>query len=166
MGLVFKGNKNALTNRRTTTRKLHVSMRNLLCTSLNKAVLQHRRETALRSPEKWRLRGRVFHASGSSRRPATQPGGQDKASTAPNFLSEFLQHSSQSEEQSHNLLVCIPGSGRSPGEGNGYPLQYSCLGNPADRGAWWATSMGHTESGTTDHTGTHRNRLSSESLYS
>ena len=38
MGLVFNGNKNALTNRRTTTRKLHVSMRNLLCTSLNKAV--------------------------------------------------------------------------------------------------------------------------------
>ena len=30
----------------------------------------------------------------------------------------------------------IPGSGRSPGEGNGYPLQYSCLGNPMDRGAW------------------------------
>ena len=33
----------------------------------------------------------------------------------------------------------IPGSGRSPGEGNGYPLQFSCLGNPMDRGAWWAT---------------------------
>ena len=33
----------------------------------------------------------------------------------------------------------IPGSGRSPGEGNGNPLQYSCLGNPKDRGAWWAT---------------------------
>ena len=33
----------------------------------------------------------------------------------------------------------IPGSGRSPGEGNGNPLQYSCLGNPMDRGAWWAT---------------------------
>ena len=30
----------------------------------------------------------------------------------------------------------IPGSGRYPGEGNGYPLQYSCLGNPIDRGAW------------------------------
>ena len=30
----------------------------------------------------------------------------------------------------------IPGSGRSPGEGNGNPLQYSCLGNPMDRGAW------------------------------
>ena len=33
----------------------------------------------------------------------------------------------------------IPGSGRSPGEGDGYPLQYSCLENPMDRGAWWAT---------------------------
>ena len=33
----------------------------------------------------------------------------------------------------------IPGSGRSPGGGNGHPLQYSCLGNPMDRGAWWAT---------------------------
>jgi len=33
----------------------------------------------------------------------------------------------------------IPGSGRSPGEGNGYPLQYSCLKNPTDRGAWRAT---------------------------
>ena len=30
----------------------------------------------------------------------------------------------------------IPESGRSPGEGNGHPLQYSCLGNPMDRGAW------------------------------
>ena len=33
----------------------------------------------------------------------------------------------------------IPGSGRSPGEGNGNPLQYSFLGNPMDRQAWWAT---------------------------
>ena len=32
----------------------------------------------------------------------------------------------------------IPGSGRSPGGGNGHPLQYSCLENPMDRGAWWA----------------------------
>ena len=31
----------------------------------------------------------------------------------------------------------IPGSGRSPGEGNGTPLQYSCLENPMDGGAWW-----------------------------
>ena len=32
-----------------------------------------------------------------------------------------------------------PGLGRSPGGGNGNPLQYSCLENPMDRGAWWAT---------------------------
>ena len=32
----------------------------------------------------------------------------------------------------------IPGSGRSPGRGNVSPLQYSCLGNPVNRGAWWA----------------------------
>ena len=34
----------------------------------------------------------------------------------------------------------VPRWGRSPGEGNGYPLQYSCLENPMDRGAWWATA--------------------------
>ena len=38
----------------------------------------------------------------------------------------------------------IPESGRSPGEGNSYPLQYSCLGNPMDRGAWQATVHGVT----------------------
>ena len=36
-------------------------------------------------------------------------------------------------------LGSIPGLGRSPGEGNGNPLQYSCLENPMDGGAWWAT---------------------------
>ena len=35
-------------------------------------------------------------------------------------------------------LCSIPGLGRSPGEGNGNPLQYSCLENSMDRGAWWA----------------------------
>ena len=42
----------------------------------------------------------------------------------------------------------IPASGRSPGEGNGYPLQYSCLENPMDRGAWWATVHGVAKSQT------------------
>ena len=36
----------------------------------------------------------------------------------------------------------IPGLGRSPGKGNGNPLQYSCQDNPMDRGAWWATVVG------------------------
>ena len=39
-------------------------------------------------------------------------------------------------------LGSIPGSGRSPGKGNGNPLQYSCLENSKDRGAWWATLQG------------------------
>ena len=42
----------------------------------------------------------------------------------------------------------ISGSGRSPGEENGNPLQYSCLQNPMDRGAWWATVHGVTKSWT------------------
>ena len=41
-----------------------------------------------------------------------------------------------------------PGLGRSPGEGNGNPLQYSCLENPMDKGAWWATVHGVTKSQT------------------
>ena len=40
----------------------------------------------------------------------------------------------------------IPGSGRSPGEGDGNPLQNSCLGNPMDRGAWLATVHGVAKS--------------------
>ena len=62
---------------------------------------------------------------------------------------------SDGKESVHNAggPSLIPGSGRSSGEGNGNPLQYSCLGNPMDRGAWraavhrvghyWATNI-HT----------------------
>ena len=42
----------------------------------------------------------------------------------------------------------IPGSGRSPGGGNGNPLQYWCQDNPVDRGAWWAAVLGVTKSWT------------------
>ena len=42
----------------------------------------------------------------------------------------------------------IPGSGRSPGEGSGNPLQYSCLENSKDRGAWWVTVHGISKSWT------------------
>ena len=48
-------------------------------------------------------------------------------------------------------LGSIPGSGRSPGAGNDNPPQYSCLENSMDRGAWWATVRGDTESDKTEH---------------
>ena len=55
---------------------------------------------------------------------------------------------SDSKESACNAGVSglIPGSGRSPGGGNGNPLQYSCLENSTDREAWWATVHGVTKS--------------------
>ena len=54
------------------------------------------------------------------------------------------------KESAYNVgdLGSIPGSGRSPGEGNGNPLQDSCLENPMDGGAWWAAVHGVTKSRT------------------
>ena len=46
-------------------------------------------------------------------------------------------------------LGLIPGARRSPGEENGKPFLYSSLGNPTDRGAWWATVLGVTKESTT-----------------
>ena len=45
-------------------------------------------------------------------------------------------------------MSLTPGSGRSPGEGNGNLLQYSCQENPMDRGTWWATAHGVAKSQT------------------
>ena len=55
-----------------------------------------------------------------------------------------LPGGSDGKESARNAgdLGSIPGSGRSPGEGNGNPLEYSCLENSMDRGAWWATVHG------------------------
>ena len=52
-----------------------------------------------------------------------------------------VSHSSVGKESAYNAgdLGSVPGLGRSPGEGNGNPLQCSCLENPMDRGAWQAT---------------------------
>ena len=49
-------------------------------------------------------------------------------------------------------VALIPGLGRSSGGGDGNPLQYSCLENPMDRGAWWATVHNVTESDMTEVT--------------
>ena len=61
-----------------------------------------------------------------------------------------LHYSSDGKESACNVgdPGLIPGSERSSGEGNDNSLQYSCLENPMDRGAWWATVRGVTKSGT------------------
>ena len=60
-----------------------------------------------------------------------------------NYLSSY-SGGSAGKESTCNVgdLGSIPGSGRSPGGGHGNPLQYSCLENPTDRGAWQATVHG------------------------
>ena len=59
---------------------------------------------------------------------------------------------SEGKESAYSVgdLGLMPGLGRSPGERNGCPLQYSCLENSMDRGAWWATAYGVTESDMTE----------------
>ena len=59
-----------------------------------------------------------------------------------------------------------PESGRSPGIGNGNPLQYSCLENPVDRGAWWATAHEVTKSQSQLSNGAHRYPETSRTAYS
>ena len=68
-------------------------------------------------------------------------------------LTVFNKQQLSNKQTVKNLLAMwetglIPGSGRSPGGGHGNPLQYSCLGNPMDRGAWWAIVDGVAKSQT------------------
>ena len=59
------------------------------------------------------------------------------------FWASLVTRASGKESASNaGVLGLIPGLGRSPGEGNGNLLQYSCLENSIDRGAWWATIHG------------------------
>ena len=67
-----------------------------------------------------------------------------KPSSFFNFYWSIVSGRSDGKESACNAgdPGSIPGSKRSPGEGNGIPLQYSCLDNSMDRGAWWATVQG------------------------
>ena len=67
------------------------------------------------------------------------PGGSDGEESACN---EGDPESACSEGDPAMKEKNLPGRGRSPGEGNGNPLWYSCLENSMDRGAWWATVHG------------------------
>ena len=62
---------------------------------------------------------------------------------------ETISGGSDSKESAYSAgdLGLVPGWGRSPGEGNGNPLQYSCLENSMDRGTWRATVMGSQKVG-------------------
>ena len=64
------------------------------------------------------------------------------------WTSQVAQWLSNPPANAGNSEDSIPASGRSPGEGNCNPLQYSCLENPMDRGAWRATVLGVTRSQT------------------
>ena len=84
--------------------------------------------------------------------PATSRNGEEHEKLYMAYIHIRLLCSSLSKESvcSAGEPGLIPRLGRSPGEGNGNPLQYSCLGNPMDRGAWRATVHGVTESDTTE----------------
>ena len=82
-------------------------------------------------------------AAGHSQFPVTEHVHQTLAVTQKGtfYRAEGFPSGSDSKESACNAgdMSSIPGSGRSPGDGNGYPLQYSCPENPMDRGTWQAT---------------------------
>ena len=81
---------------------------------------------------KWKIPHRLLHVTCLNYDSRGFPGGTD----------------SKESVCSEGDLGSIPGSGRSPGEGNGSPLQYFCLEDPMGRGAWRATVRGDTKSQT------------------
>ena len=119
-------------------------------------------------PEYWS--GQPFPSPGDLPNPGIKP--RSPALQADSLPGTTLRFSgfpcgSDHRESSCNAgdLGLIPGSGRYPGEGNGNPLQYSCLENPMDRGAWQATVHRVTESHLTEVTWhTHMIKINSESL--
>ena len=71
------------------------------------------------------------------------------------FFAAIKNHKRQANAGDARNMGLIPGWGRSPGVGNGNSLQYYCLENSMDRGAWWATVLGVAKSHTRLSTHTH-----------
>ena len=67
---------------------------------------------------------------------------KDQVCHCLHFFPVYLPRSGKASVYNAGDLGLSPGLGRSPGEGNGNPLQYSCLGNPMDSGTWQATING------------------------
>ena len=70
---------------------------------------------------------------------------QTKTKPSQRYLASLVAHMVRNLPAMQKNPGSIRGWGRSPGEGNGNPLQYSCLENSLDRGAWWATVQGVTK---------------------
>ena len=68
--------------------------------------------------------------------------GDSKGKIWASLVTQWYRFWLQCRRHGFEMAGSISGLGRSPREGNGNPVQYSCLGNPMDRGAWWATVQG------------------------
>ena len=90
-----------------------------------------------------------YYSAVKTTKPHNMGGSQKEARYVGSTLWDFPGGSDGKESAcSARDWSSVPGSGRSPGEGNGNPLQYSCLENPLDCGPWWATAHGVTKSWT------------------
>ena len=102
---------------------------------LEKEMVTHSSTLAWKVP--WMEKPGRLQSMGSQR------AGHNRVTSLSFFLSDGKETSCSAGD-----LGSIPGSVRSSGVGNGYPLQYSCLENSVDRGAWWATIHGVPKSWT------------------
>ena len=79
----------------------------------------------------------------------SREGTRERGAQWASLVAQLVKNPPAMQESAYNTggVGSIPGLGRSPGGGNSNPLQYSCLGNPMDRGFWWATVYGVTRVG-------------------